>query len=154
VLINLHKSFKSIIVLCENHNLYKCRGFNTLWLIDCKLVKIYCLCPHRRKSKRWKERGEKQLWSDQPVKKMLQSPSHGPGSVTSSLASTSSHESTLSSSKKVVVCQEVFDEHSQPTYEGKTRLLDQGNLNVSGKYYLPTASCQSALDQGIWMNSN
>ena len=55
---------------------------------------------------------------------MLQSPSHGGGgSLSSSLASTLASRESTASSKKVVVCEEVFDEHSQPTFEGKIRLF-------------------------------
>jgi len=57
---------------------------------------------------------------------MLQTSSNGGGSVSSSNDNSSNDISSndVSSNKVsvgvgVVVCQEVFDEHSQPTYEGK-----------------------------------
>ena len=69
---------------------------------------------------------------------MLQTSSNGGGSVSSSNDNSSNDISSndVSSNKVsvgvgVVVCQEVFDEHSQPTYEGKNDLYVTNVLKVS-----------------------
>ena len=45
--------------------------------------------------------------------------------ITISISSTTTTSTSTGGSKKfgVVVCEEVFDEHSQPTYEGKASII-------------------------------